>query len=91
MKVEHQNTNGLIHKIEVPIGTWEDINMDFMEWLPRIQNQHDSIWVVVSMLTEFACFIPVKSTYVVDDARIIIDDIVCRHGIPLAIISDRGT
>ena len=43
------------------------------------------------MLTKFAYFIPIKSTFsALDYARIFIDKIVCRHGIPLSIISDRG-
>ena len=41
-------------------------------------------------LTKFARFIHVKSTYSTEDcARIFIDEIVCRHGISLSIISDR--
>ena len=42
-------------------------------------------------LTKSAHFIPIKSTYLVEDySRIFKDDIVCRHGIPLSIIPDRG-
>ena len=48
--------------------------------------------MVVDKLTKSSHFIPVKSTYSVEDyARIFIDEIVCRHGISLSIISDRGT
>ena len=54
--------------------------------------QYDFIWVVVDRLTKSAHFIPVKSTYSADYyGRSFIDAIVCRHGIPLSIISDRGT
>lgn len=43
-------------------------------------------------LTKFAHFIPVKSTYSLEDyASILIDEIMCLHCIPLLIISDRGT
>ena len=59
--------------------------------LPWTQKQYDSIWVIVDRLTKFAHFIPVKSTYSADNyPRIFIDEIVCRRGIPLSIISDRG-
>lgn len=41
--------------------------------------------------TKSARFIPVKCTYSAEDyARIFLDKIVCHHGIPLSIISDRG-
>ena len=47
--------------------------------------------MVVDRLTKSAHFLPVKSTYlVVNNARIFIDEIVCRHGISLSIISDWG-
>ena len=65
--------------------------MDFVVGLRRTKRQHDSIWVVMDMLTKSAHFIPVKSTYSVEDyARIFKNEIVCLHGIPLYIISDRG-
>ena len=66
--------------------------MEFVAGLPRTQKSYDFIWVVVDRLTKFARFIPVKSTNSVEDyARILQDEIVWRHGIPLSIISDRGS
>ena len=63
--------------------------MDFLVGLPQTQKQCDSIWVFVDRLTKFTHFIPVKSTYSAEDyARIFIDEIVYRHGIPLSIILD---
>ena len=62
--------------------------MDFVVGLPRTQKQYESMWLVVDRLTQFSHFINVKSTYSVEDyARIFIDEIVSRHGIPLSIIS----
>ena len=47
--------------------------------------------MVVDRLTQYAYFIPVKSTYSMENnARIFIDEIMCRHCVPLSIISDRG-
>ena len=43
------------------------------------------------MLSKSAHFIPIKSSLSAEYyARIFIDGIVCHHGIPLSIISDRG-
>ena len=65
--------------------------MDSVVGFPRTKRKYDSLWVIVDRLTKFTHFIPVKSTYSVEDyARIVIDEIVCRHGIPISIISDRG-
>ena len=89
MKAKHLKSRTLLQVIKIPTWKWEDINMDFVVGLPKTQNQYDSIWVVVDRLTKFAHFIPVKSTYSAEDfAKIFKDESVCRHGIPLSIISD---
>ena len=65
--------------------------MDFMVGLSKTRRQHDSIWVIVDRLTKSAHFIPMKSTYRVEDyARVYIDEIVRWHWIPPSIISFRG-
>ena len=65
--------------------------MYFVVGFLKTQNQYDSIWLVVDRLSKSAHFIPVKSTYSVEDyAKIFIDEIVCCHGIMLSIIFDRG-
>ena len=92
VKKEHKKQDGLFYEIQVPTLKLEDINADFVVGLPQNQKQYDSIWVIVDKLTKLTHFILVMSTYSVKDyARIFIDEIVCRHGIPLSIISDRGT
>ena len=64
--------------------------MDFVVGLPRTQTKYDPICVVVDRLTKSVHFIPLKSTLSQEDyARIFIDEIVCRHGMLLSIISDR--
>ena len=74
-------------QIQVSTWKWKDINMYFVVGFPLTQRQYDFIWVVLDRLTKSAHFIPVKSTYSAEDyARILIDEIVCRHGISLSII-----
>ena len=52
--------------------------------------KYDTILVIMDTLTKYVHFIHVKSTSSMEDyARIFIDEIVCRHGILLSIISDR--
>ena len=66
--------------------------MDFIVGLPRTQKGYNSIWVVVDCLTKDAHFIPVNTTY--SGARLVelyISRIVCLHGVPKKIISDRGS
>ncbi|KAD4585344.1 hypothetical protein E3N88_22945 [Mikania micrantha] len=69
---------------------WENISMYFITKLPWTTSGNDSIWVIVDRLTKSAHFLPIRETYLVRKlARIYVDEIVSRHGIPLIIISDR--
>ncbi|WVZ57376.1 hypothetical protein U9M48_007768 [Paspalum notatum var. saurae] len=66
--------------------------MDFIVGLPRTQSGFDSIRVVVDRLTKVAHFIPVKTTYSgAKLAELYMSRIVCLHGVPKKIVSDRGT
>jgi transposase InsO family protein len=52
----------------------------------------DSIWVIVDRLSKVSHFIPVKTTYKGSKlAELYIARIVCLHGVPKKIVSDRGT
>jgi transposase InsO family protein len=66
--------------------------MDFIVGLPRTQAGYDSIWVIVNRLTKVTHFIPVKTT---DSgaklAELYMSRIVCLHGVPKKIVSDRGS
>jgi hypothetical protein len=66
--------------------------MDFITELPKTKYGYYSIWVVVDRLTKVAHFIPVKTTYTSAKlADIYMKRIVCLHGVPKSIVSDRGT
>jgi hypothetical protein len=66
--------------------------MDFIVGLPRTQKGYNSIWVVVDRLTKVTHFIPVNTTYFgARLAELYISRIVCLHGVPKKIISDRGS
>ena len=66
--------------------------MDFVVGLPKTLGKSDSIWVIVDRLTKSAHFIPVKVTDNVEKlVRLYISEVVRLHGVPLSIISDRGT
>ena len=66
--------------------------MDFVVGLPRSKDGYDSIWVIVDRLTKSAHFLPVKATYSVAKlAKLYVKHIVCLHGVPVSIVSDRGS
>jgi transposase InsO family protein len=66
--------------------------MDFIVGLPRTRDSYDPIWVIVDRLTKVAHFIPMKTTYSgAQLADLYTSRIVCLHGVPKKIVSDRGT
>jgi hypothetical protein len=82
----------LLQLLQVPEWKWEEIAMDFIVGLPRTQSGYDSIWVIVDRLTKVAHFILVKTTYSgLQLAELHMSRIVCLHGVPKKIVSDRGT
>ncbi|GKC20657.1 putative reverse transcriptase domain-containing protein [Tanacetum coccineum] len=92
VKAEHQKPSGLLQQPEIPEWKWENITMDFINKLPRTSSGHDSIWVIVDRLTKSAHFLAIREDYKIERlARLYINEIVARHGVPVSIISDRDS
>lgn len=65
--------------------------MDFIVGLPLMSKKHDSIWIIVDRLIKSAHFIPVHTTYNTKKyAELYTSKVLCLHGVPKTIISDRG-
>jgi transposase InsO family protein len=66
--------------------------MDFNVGLPCTQDGYNLIWVIVDRLTKVAHFILEKTAYFgVKLAELYMSRIMCLHGIPKKIVSDRGS
>jgi hypothetical protein len=92
VKVEHQRPARLLQPLKIPEWRWEEIGMGFIVWLPCTQAVYDSIWVIVDCLTKAAHFIPVKMTYSgAKLAELYMSRIICLHGVPRKIVSDRDS
>ncbi|GJT28839.1 putative reverse transcriptase domain-containing protein [Tanacetum coccineum] len=75
--------------MKADIATYR-ITMDFITKLPRTPSGYDSIWVIVNRLTKSAYFIPMNEKYKMEKlTQLYLKEIVCRHGVPVSIISDR--
>ncbi|GKC21640.1 putative reverse transcriptase domain-containing protein [Tanacetum coccineum] len=60
--------------------------------LPRASSGHDSIWVIIDRLTKTSYFLAVREDYKTERlARLYINKIVARHGVPMSIISDHDS
>ncbi|GJY16096.1 putative reverse transcriptase domain-containing protein, partial [Tanacetum coccineum] len=90
IKAEHQKPSGLLQQPEIPEWKWEKITMDLVTKFPRSSGGYDAIWVIMDRLTKSAHFLPIREDYKTEKlARIYINEIVARHGVPVSIISDR--
>jgi hypothetical protein len=66
--------------------------MDFIMGLSLTAHKYNSIWVIVDRLTKSAHFIPVNTNYSIQKyAKIYISRVLCLHGVPKTIVSDRGS
>ncbi|GJT02010.1 putative reverse transcriptase domain-containing protein [Tanacetum coccineum] len=90
VKAEHQRSSGLLVQPEIPEWKWDNITMDFITKLPKSSQGFDTIWVIVDRLTKSAHFLPIRENDPLDKlARLYLNRIVARHGIPASIICDR--
>jgi hypothetical protein len=66
--------------------------MDFVMGLPRTHSGYDALWVIVDRLTKVVHFKHVKMTYTRPQlVELYMPRIVCFHGVPMRIVSDRET
>jgi hypothetical protein len=87
VKAKRQRPARLLQPLKIPQWKWEEISMD-----TTTQFGYDSIWVIIDHFSKAAHFISVKTTYKgAKLAELYISRIVCLHGVPKKIISDRGT
>ncbi|GJU04448.1 putative reverse transcriptase domain-containing protein [Tanacetum coccineum] len=92
VKAEHQKPPGLLQQPEIPEWKWETITMDFVFGLSRTPSGYDRIWVIVDRLTKSAHFLPMKKTDSMEKlTHQYLKEIVCRHRVPVSIISDKDS
>nr|GFA93810.1 putative reverse transcriptase domain-containing protein [Tanacetum cinerariifolium] len=83
---------GLLQQPKILVWKWERITMDFVTELPRTPSGYDSIWVIVDRLTKSAHFLSMKETHSIKKlTQLYLKEIVCRHGVPISIISNRDS
>ncbi|GKB41630.1 putative reverse transcriptase domain-containing protein [Tanacetum coccineum] len=91
IKAEHHKPSGLLQQLEIPEWKWEKLAMDFITKLPKSSSGYDTIWVIMDRLTRSAHLsLPIRVDYKTEKlAKIYVNEIVARHGVPVSIISDR--
>nr|GEW39393.1 putative reverse transcriptase domain-containing protein [Tanacetum cinerariifolium] len=91
VKAKHQRPPGLLQQPEIPVWNGKRITMDFL-WVPRTSSGYDLIWVILDRLTKLAHFLPTKKTDIMEKLmQLYLNEVMCRHGVPISIISDRDS
>ncbi|MBW0533645.1 hypothetical protein O181_073360, partial [Austropuccinia psidii MF-1] len=87
----HHTKVGLLKPLQIPCGTWSSLSMEFITQLPLSDN-FDSILVVVDRFSKLAIFIPAYATITaLDLAQIFISHVFSNNGLPVSIVSDKGS
>jgi hypothetical protein len=76
----------------IPVSSaWEVVGTDIMGPLPKTKNGHRYIITFTDHMTKWVEAIPLKETSAETIAEVYVKQIICRHGTPLQLLSDRGT
>ena len=90
VKAEHQSPAGRMQPLFILEWKWDHITMDFVVGLPKTRSGRDAVWVIVDRLTKSAHFLAINMTFSLDKlARLYVNEVVSRHGVPMSIVSDR--
>ena len=82
---------GKLKPLPIPEGPWQSVSMDFIVELPP-SNGFDAIYVCVDRLTKMAHFCPTRSNVTAEQtAQLYLQYVFKNHGLPVDIISDRGS
>ncbi|CAF1050235.1 unnamed protein product [Didymodactylos carnosus] len=88
-KAANEKKAGLMqsHVVQSP---WHTIGVDLTGPLPKTPRGNAYILVVVDYFTKWVEFFPLGTIKSRNIAQLLHDEVICRHGIPVKIVSDNG-
>ena len=88
-KVENVKSPGLLQPLPVPSAPFIDINMDFIEGLPKSEG-NEVIFVVVDRFSKYAYLMALAHPYSsITVAKVFMENVYKLHGMLATIVSDR--
>ena len=94
VKAFRETFRGGLQQLRVPKAPWQDIAVDFVVELPvsKVNNTpYANILTVIDRLTKYRYFILADSMTAEETAILFYTHIWSRHGVPVTVVSDRGT
>ena len=90
-KILRHKPIGELHPTATPTERWSVISVDFVSELPRSRSGYDAILNVVDSVSKRRHFIPTFTTVTAEQtAELFFREVWRHHGLPDAVISDRG-
>ena len=90
-KSRNRKEAGLLRSLPIPSYPWQHVTMDFVTGLWPKPRELDCIAVIVDRLTKYVHFVPTTSNVNAEDtAYIFWKHVICEHGEPETLITDRG-
>ena len=85
----NKKPGGLMHPIVVN-ESWNTVGIDLTGPLPKTRRGNTFILVLIDYFTKWAELFPLADTKVKITAKIFVDEVLCRFGFPVRVISDNG-
>ena len=94
IKAPRDRKNGLLHPLPIPDQRWKDLSMDLITGLPK-SRKFNAIFTICCRLSKHRLYVPVsdenEGTSAKALAEVLLKEVYRHHGLPLSIVSDRGT
>ena len=89
--VDRNKPPGLLHPVKTPSGPFQLIGIDYSGPYPRTPDENKYILAISDYFTKWVIAIPVPNQTAQTTAKALYENLICIHGVPRRILSDRGT
>jgi hypothetical protein len=88
-KPDNRGPNGKLLPHSVPLLPYDVVTLDLITGLPKSEG-YDAVLVIVDKLTKYVHYVPTHSSLKQEGfAKLFVEEIAYKHGIPLKMIADR--
>jgi transposase InsO family protein len=89
-KIWREQKQGLLKPLPIPARIWTKISIDFITGLAP-SHTYTNILVVTDRLSKSIIVVPMKEIRAINVAHKLLEQVFQHHGLPTAIVSDRGS
>ena len=91
-KSTNEKPAGVLQPLPIPEFCWQSVSMDFITELPKTKAGQTTTLVFVNRLSKMAHFAPCWNDIGSQEfAQVFLCEIFAKHGLPIEVVTDRGT